>query len=75
MGVGGAALASFALFGAAGRTQQTNHLDPCAPSCPHAEVQSVRTKYLVADVSLGVSVIALGAAAYFLLFAPSSAKR
>jgi hypothetical protein len=34
----------------------------CSPSCPQASVDQVRSRYLAADISLGVGIAALGAA-------------
>lgn len=71
-GVGAAGLASFVVLGAKGSDQQSRLEQTCAPSCPADDVGSVRTKYLLADVSLGVSVGAMAVAAY--LFYRESAR-
>jgi hypothetical protein len=55
---------SFAYFGLTGRGQE-NKLDQCAPNCNRPDVDTMRHEYLAADISLGVSVLALGAAAIF----------
>jgi hypothetical protein len=68
-GVGAAAAASFAYFAISGHSG-FNQLEQCKPNCSRSDVRDVRTKYLVADVSLGVSVVALAAAGYF-LFRPA----
>jgi hypothetical protein len=65
-GVGAAAAASFAYFAISGHSQLSNQLEKCKPTCSRSDVRDVRTKYLLADVSLGVSVVALAAAGYFL---------
>ncbi|HEX3852745.1 MAG TPA: hypothetical protein VHW01_17400 [Polyangiaceae bacterium] len=65
-GVGAAAAASFAYFAITGHSS-FNQLEQCKPDCSRSDVRDVRTKYLVADVSLGVSVVALAAAGYLLL--------
>jgi hypothetical protein len=70
-GVGVAALGSFAYFGATGLSRQHSELDACNPSCPGSLIGSVRTDYVVADVSLAVSVIALGLATYLFWTRPS----
>ena len=44
--------------------------DRCAPRCTDGEVQSVRRKYLLADISLGVGVGALAVAGYLYLRDP-----
>jgi hypothetical protein len=80
---GGTAIAAFAsatYFGLSGISQRSDALGSggCAPNCPSSEKSSVRTKFLVADISLGVGVVAAGLATYFFLRpresnAPSSA--
>ena len=65
-GVGAAALGSFALFGILGKLEQG-----CAPHCTADEVGSMRRDYAIADVSLGVAVLSLGAATVFYLARPS----
>ena len=64
-GVSAAAAASFAYFAISGLSQ-LNQLEQCKPNCSRSDVRDVRTKYLLADVSLGVSAVALAAAGYFL---------
>jgi hypothetical protein len=64
-GVSAAAAASFAYFAISGHSQ-LNQLEQCKPNCSRSDVRDVRTKYLLADVSLGVSVVALATAGYFL---------
>jgi hypothetical protein len=66
-GVGVLGVGGFALFAVLGRRQQSDLEHDCAPSCSSARVDSVKTKYLVADLSLGVGVAALGAATYLFL--------
>jgi len=68
-GVGAAAAASFAYFAISGHSA-FNQLEQCKPNCRRSDVRDVRTKYLLADVSLGVSVVALATAGYF-LFRPA----
>ncbi len=65
-GVGVLAVGSFAGFAFSGRAGMSK-LDECKPYCARDEVKAVQTKYLIADVSLGVSLVALGAAAYLRL--------
>ncbi len=47
--------------------------DTCAPSCPKADVDSVRTKGIISDVAFGVGLAGLGAAGLMILLR-SSAK-
>jgi hypothetical protein len=59
----------FTGFGLAG-----NAAEGCAPTCTRSQVASIRTDFLVADVSLAAAIAAGGAAAYFALTArPESA--
>ena len=64
--MGAAGLASFTYFALSGRSDHSD-LERCKPDCTESDVNSVHTKYLIADISLGVSVAALGVAAYLLL--------
>jgi hypothetical protein len=68
-GVGVAALGSFAFFGLSGRADASDLRSGCNVNgtCTETQVDGVRTKYLVADVSLGIGVVALGAAAFLAL--------
>lgn len=63
-GVGVAALGSFAAFGILGKNQLAKLHETCGVThtCAEADVDAARTKLIVADVSLGVSVVALGLA-------------
>jgi len=69
-GLGGAALAGFGYFAWTGKSRHNELAKICAPSCPPAEVSSVRSKYLVGDILLGVGVAALGAGTYFYFSVP-----
>jgi len=64
-GVGIAALGSFAFFGLSGQSDQNQAEAPggCAPNCHASQVDPIRTKFAIADVSLGVGIVALAAAA------------
>jgi hypothetical protein len=68
-GVGVLGLAGFTYFALDGRKKEDD-LAACKPDCPSDDVSSVRTSYLLGDVSLGVGVVALAGAAYFLFSAP-----
>jgi hypothetical protein len=68
-GLGAAGLVSFAYFGLTGRAEHFD-LERCSPGCSPSSVDATRTKLLIADVSLGVSLVALGAATYLLLTRP-----
>lgn len=65
-GVGVAAAGGFAWAGLAGLSGKDD-LERCKPDCASSEISSVHTKFVVADVLLGVSVVALAAATYLYL--------
>ncbi len=69
-GVALASLGSFAYFGLTGRAEAADLADGCGrnKTCRESQVAPVRTKLLVADVSLGVGLLSLGAGAYFLIW-------
>lgn len=62
--VGAAAMGSFAYFGLTARADAAHLRSTCAPHCASKDVDSIRTRLLVADVSLGVGVVSLAAAAW-----------
>ena len=63
--VGVLGAASFSYFALAGHANQ-NELQQCKPYCNYDDVHRVHLQYTAADISLGVSVVSLAAAAYFL---------
>ena len=65
-GVGVLALGGFTFFAITGKNAE-HDLQTCSPRCSDDAVSPVRHRYLAADIFLGVSVIALGVAAYLLL--------
>jgi hypothetical protein len=60
--MGAAALASFGVFGVLGEAQYRHLSSTCAPSCDTEDARAVRTKFAIADISLGVSLASLGGA-------------
>jgi hypothetical protein len=67
---GGAAalgLATFVVMGAWGKSENSNLSESCRPFCSDSDVNGVKTKLIVADIGLGVSVVALavGAVLFF----------
>ena len=68
-GVGVVAFASFAFFGLSGQSELAD-LERCKPYCTMDRVDSARTKLIIADISLGVGVVALGVATYMILTRP-----
>lgn len=72
IGVGVVGLAGFTWLGLTARSKESELEDDCSPACSKARVSSVRTRYVLSNVSLGVGVAALGAAAWVLLSGSSS---
>jgi hypothetical protein len=68
-GIGLAAIGSFAGFGLAGKGA-VDDLQTCKPHCAEADVDSARTKLIIADISLAVGVVALGVATYMFFTRP-----
>lgn len=71
-GVGLAGVGSFAGFGISG-TRGKADLDKCKPACAEDDVSSVRTRFIVADISLAVSIVAVAAATVFFVTRPEVA--
>ena len=68
-GVGALALVSFGTFGTLGvMDRSTNH---CDSGCPGDQKSAVDSKYMVANVSLGVGVVALAVATVLYLWRPT----
>jgi hypothetical protein len=69
-GFGVLGLGSFALFGLMGKGEADTYDETCAPTktCSEDEVSATRTKLLVADVSLGVGLAALGVGIGLILY-------
>jgi hypothetical protein len=65
-GIGVLALGSFAYFGMRG-----NATKDCARPCSQDEVDRMNSQYLIADISLGIGLVSLGAATYLLFTRPS----
>ena len=66
-GVGVLGVAGFAGLGAWGLSGEKHLEDACSPKCSASQLSEVRTRYLLADVSLGVGVASLSLGAYFYL--------
>lgn len=62
--------ASFAGFALAGKQKNDDLEKSCSPFCKDSDVDQVRSRYLIADISLGVSVVSLVAATGLFLFRP-----
>jgi hypothetical protein len=70
-GVGLLGLAAFGYFGVSG-IMDRNGLASCRPYCDSSAVDAVHSKFIAADVCLGISAVALVAGAYFFIARPSS---
>lgn len=66
-GVGVVGIAGFAALGLSARSRLGELRDTCAPTCDPAEKRSLQTQLVLADVSLALGVLSLGAATYFFL--------
>ena len=62
-GVGLVGLGGFAYFGLTGKSELADLRASCAPYCEQAQLDDVKSGMLVADISLGVGIVALGVAA------------
>lgn len=73
-GVGVVGLGLFATFGGLGMSQKSKDAGPggCAPKCTDAEVGSIHTKFVVADVSLALGLASLAGAGVFGVLALTS---
>ena len=69
-GVAVAGITSFAIFGALGLDQKNQLRASCGNTCSDSQVSPLKTKYIVADTSLGIGILA-GAIATWLFFHPS----
>jgi hypothetical protein len=67
LGIGTAGVGAFALLGSMGLSEERRLERGCAPRCSASELRSLRTKYLFADVALGIGVTGLLAGGYLLL--------
>lgn len=74
-GIAVVGIGSFVGFGLAGKSLDGKLADQCAPRCGSDRVDSVRTLYTVADVSLGIGLVSAALATYFFLSHGSSARR
>jgi hypothetical protein len=73
-GLSAVGLGGFVALGLMGNSVIADRERTCSPGCTDAELRPARTKYLLADISLGVGVLSLGAAGYLWLTAPSAAR-
>ncbi|WP_438021104.1 hypothetical protein WMF18_19420 [Sorangium sp. So ce315] len=73
-GVGVAGLAVFAVAGALSLDAEADLRATCAPRCAAGDVRAIRIQHAVADIGLGVGVVALGTAAWLYLTRPPAAR-
>lgn len=70
--VGALSIGSFAYFGFTSKSDLDSLRSECSPYCEKSKVDDVKSKLLVADVSLGVGIVTIGVAAVlFLTSGPS----
>lgn len=70
--IGVAALSTFAVLGAFTYADYKHDQGGCAPSCSSSDVDGLRTRAHVADVALGIGVIALTTAVVLWFTAPTT---
>lgn len=70
-GVGAAATASFAFFALNGKATERG-IRACNPSCTGDDVDTMRTQYLIADVSLVVALASFSVGTWFFLHPPGT---
>jgi hypothetical protein len=63
-GLGVAGFAVFGVFGEMGISDADHLRNTCAPGCQPSDVDAVHTKLIVADVGLGVGIVAVAAATW-----------
>lgn len=66
-GIGALAVENFVLFDLSAKGSADTLRGTCAPRCAQSDVDSVSGKLIIADVSLGVGIVALGVATYLLI--------
>jgi hypothetical protein len=66
-GVGALGVAGFAVFASFGASQKGDLERSCSPFCQTGQVDSAKTKYVLADTCLGVGLVSLGVATYLLV--------
>jgi hypothetical protein len=67
LGVGVAGVAAFGVLAAIGQHDVDEMRRTCAPSCDSSSVDGAKTKIIVANVSLGVGLVAAGIGTFILL--------
>jgi len=75
LAVGAASLGTGVGLSVAGHSDELRLRETCSPRCSDAQVAPVHTKYLLSDISFGVGLASLSAAAYLFLRHPNSEPR
>ncbi len=65
--VGVVGVAAFATFALLGKSDQRRLESTCSPHCSPADVDALRTTFLIADLALAAGVVSLGAATYLVV--------
>lgn len=65
-GVAAVGIGGFIIFGLSGKSD-VDKLQDCKPNCSTDDVDSARTKLIIADISLGVGVVAAAVSAYLFI--------
>ena len=73
-GVGVLGLSSFTFFGLSGNHKKSE-LSACQPACETFKRAPIERDYLAADISLGVSVVSFGVAAWLALASPKPVRQ
>jgi hypothetical protein len=72
IGLGAVALGAALYFDLKANGDARTLRDACAPTCNQSDVDSVKTNYVVAGVSLGVGIVGVGVGTVLLLARPSA---
>jgi hypothetical protein len=72
--VGVAGMAGFAVLGIMGQSEQSNLGKTCSPNCSSDDIDVVHTRYLGADISLGIGAAGLAAAALTYILRPEKTR-
>lgn len=66
-GIGAAAIGTAATFWILGNSDLDAARERCAAGCVDSDADDAKTKHLVGDIALGVGIVAIAAAAYFII--------
>ena len=65
LGGGAAGIVSFGIFSLVGKSKQHTLEQSCKPDCTESDLKSMKTSYLIGDISLGLGLASLAAAGVF----------